>query len=121
MRNMSKISIQDKIDDAKIKVDKALYLKDLLFLIEPMEANDDSYTAYCYLSEYNGQEKFGILGFDEKTRKPEYVVEWIQMSKRNEIEGVENPESYILLKNEKEFVEYFTGKSLTKILDDRKK
>lgn len=117
---MSKISIQDKIEDAKIKVDKALYLKEIFFLIEPMQAKDDSYIAYCYLSDTNG-EKFGILGFNEETRKPEYVAEWIAMSRRNEIEGVENPEAYILLKNDKEFVEYFAGKSLSKILSNRKK
>lgn len=118
---MSKISIQDKIHDAKIKVDKALYNAGVFFLIEEMEAKDDSYTAYCYLAAANGCEKFGILGFNEETKKPEFVCEWVEMSKRNEIEGVENPEAYILVKNEKEFVDYFGGKSLSKILSDRKK
>ena len=105
MNKMSIIRIQDQINDAKIKLDKALYEAGVSFLIEEMEAKDNSYTAYCYWSAVNGAEKFGILGFDEIKNKPEFVAEWMQMTKRNEIEGVENPESYILLKNEKEFVE----------------
>jgi hypothetical protein len=119
--NMSKISIQDKIDDAKIKIDKALYLAGVFFIIEESEAKDGSYKTYVYMSAPNNVQKFGFIDFNEEKGKIQYIAEWIEMTKRNEVEGVENPETYIPLNNDKEFVEYFSGISLGKILENRKK
>jgi alpha-glucuronidase len=117
---MSTISIQDKINDAKIRLDKALFEADIFFITEKKESDDQHYIGYYYFAAINNQRKFGLLAFDEKKKKPEFIVEWVEMSIRNEKEGMEDPISYIILKNEKEFIDYFCGVSLSKILSKKK-
>lgn len=113
---MSKISIQDKINDTKIRIDKTLFEKDVFFVTEKKESDDNTYVGYIYLAAPNNNKKFGVIAFDEVKNKIQFIVLWVEMTERNILEAVEEPETYIFLNSEKEFVEYFTDISLTKIL-----
>lgn len=113
-------NVQQLIDDEKSKIDKELYLKEVFFLVSQHDSDHD-FKVYTYISNPNGRNCFGFLGFDTEVGQVTFAVEWSEMTRRNQLELVPEPEHFILLESRDEFCEFFEGILLTKIVEKRKK
>lgn len=114
------MSYHDKINDAKIKIDKLLYERDVFFLVTEHDTDNFEFKSYAYFATSPKKRKlFGFIGYDITTNKVTFAAEWENMTKRNKLEGLPDPEFFILLENEEEFVDFFAGVLLTEIVSKR--
>lgn len=113
-------SIQDQIKDAKLKVDELLYERDVLFLIDESASKNDEYQVYSYITSPNRRKKFAVIGYNNEKQCIAFACEWMEMSKRNRLEDMPDPEFFLLMNDVNEFVDYLAGVPLTKIFDKRK-
>ena len=114
------MSIQDKINDMKIKVDKLLYEKGVFFIVTEHDADYFKFRTFAYFSAPNRRKCFGFIGYNLEENCVTFASEWKEMSERNRKEGLTEFEHFILLENEEEFSDYFAGVLLTEILNKRK-